>query len=195
MTSQIDVGRNTLSLDQILFDPLSYVNKQRLPSLHGLDQVRQRAVVNRLLLRDLPVHKFVTYSCPLLRYWAYLPYVCILVGAQRLKSQLTWGGELLHLPSSVRSFMELPIYNAKVVGGGIFPRGAENLSLLVQQEGLTNLLDWQKKAPPALLGRLRLMFPPQMDTCFTSNRESLTCTDLFLISQAILYAKNHPYSV
>lgn len=199
MASLAEPSSRALSPDRILFDPLSYVNAQRLRLPPSLDMPRQRAVINRMLLGDLPDERQARTlrGHPLLRHWTRLPYVCALVGAQRLKPQLAWGGRLLRLPAPVRRFMELPLPHADAPQreAAVVQLAAAQLLLVAQREGLSRLLDWQRQAPPALLGRLRLMFPPQLDACFANRREPLSTADLFLISQAILYAKNHPYHV
>jgi len=192
---------------RVLFDPLSYVNAQRLRLPRALDTPRQRAVVNRLLLGTLPDERqaMSIRRHPLLAHWERLPYICVLIGAQRLKSQLAWGGRSLRLPAVVRRFMVVPLAQAVAPEQGAAvsrpwetaagPLARKELLLAVQHAGLSCLLDWQRQAPALLLDRLRLLFPPQLDGCFEADRRPLQTTDLFLISQAIHYAQNHPYHV
>lgn len=200
----IDTGGG-VSLAQILFDPLSYIHPQRLRLPSSLNTPRQRALVNRMLLEDAPDANHLrqqigAHPHRLLRHWARLPYICSLVGSQLLKSDLARGGRSLRLPAPVRFFMSLPLQQiiaaeengSDAAGARGAPDGADAL-MQVLGAGLPRILDWQRQAPAALLDRMRLLFPAQLDACFEEARNPMRAADLFLISQAIQYAKNHPY--
>jgi type III secretion system OrgA/MxiK family protein len=193
--------------ERIMFDPLSYIHPQRLRLPQQLDTPRQRAALNDMLLGGFGLASGRTTPSSvaeqqLIMHWQHLPYVCMLVGAQLLKPELAWRGRLLQLSAPVRFFMSLPLHNE--VGRAGADRAAERDADMparraadaephrVQALGLRNMLAWQQAASAALLGRMRLLFAPALDACFERPRKQLQPADLFLISQAIQYAKNHP---
>ncbi|PRC93879.1 hypothetical protein [Solimicrobium silvestre] len=185
-------------LAQIIFDPLSYVHPRRLRLPVSLDTPRQRAIVNRMLLGDLAEmsNRIEMAQQQLLRHWRDLPYICTLIGAQLMRQDLAWRGRLLTLPAPVLFFMSLPIRQAIGVTSEMsaLPARCGSADVLhqVQGAGVSCILDWQMKAPSALLERMRLMFPPELDGHFESARKPPRASELFLILQAIQYAKNHP---
>jgi type III secretion system OrgA/MxiK family protein len=195
----------------IMLDPLSYIHPERFRLPNNINTPRQHAVLNEILLSSLPgtlAHlTFSRYSAQhvLLRYWRQLPYICMLVGAQLLKADLAWGGSLLRLPAKVRFFMTLPLLCGSdttpetvdenypsLDRSGFSSSTDEGLFFQVQKAGLLRLLNWQKDAPEALRGRLRLLFSPELDRCFESPRLPVQAAELLLLSQAIQYAKSHP---
>jgi type III secretion system OrgA/MxiK family protein len=199
-------------LERIMLDPLSYIHQRRFRLPDNINTPRQHAVLNEILtssfsgeLADLTLARH-SAQYVLLRYWRQLPYVCMLAGAQLLKTDLVWRGRFLRLPAKVRSFMELPLWGShsqmtgavganglSLASPGFSSRNTdEELFLQVQGSGLLCLLNWQQDAPEALLGRLRLLFPPELDRCFENLRRSILTSELFLLSQAIQYAKSHP---
>lgn len=200
MAKQTEAGALRESLTQILFDPLRYIHPQRLRLPRSFDTARQRAIVNRMLLGDA-LHSPPIGAHPrrLLQHWRRLPYVCSLVGAQLLKPSLALRGRSLHLPAPVRFFMALPLRQLIAGQDDLAPlvdwRSDADPLRQVQRAGLSCVLDWQQQAPAALLARMRLLFAPQLDACFDGPRQPLQASELFLISQAILYAKNHPYQL
>lgn len=181
---------------RLLLDPLAYVHPDRMRLTARLGNPRQRAVVNRLLLgqvaavgsiQDVPDHL-------LLRHWQQWPYICALLGTQVLKAELVWRGRLLRLPLPVRRFMALswPVMPSTPLAAGGASMGGDSL-LAVQATGLALVLAWQQQAPADLQACMRLLFPPDLDACFDAPRRPVTVGELFLISQAIDYAKNYPY--
>lgn len=199
MTKPAETDALKAPLAQILFDPLSYLHPQRLRLSPSLDTPRQRAIVNRLLLADAPhlPPAITAHSLKLLPHWRRLPYICSLVGAQLLKSELAWCGRCLHLPAPVQFFMSLSLPRTVVVQDDVAAsadwRTDGDPQRQVLRVGLLRILDWQRLAPAALLARMRLLFSSQLDACFDGPREPLPASELFLISQAIQYAQNHPY--
>lgn len=188
-------------LVRIMRDPLSYIHPRRLQLPRSLDTPRQRAVVNQMLLDSLP-HGLAALPTQgsqqqrqLLQHWQHLPYVCMLVGAQLLKQDLAWRGRLLQLSAPVRFFMALPLpqmMTAPSSSGIGVSDAASDLPGQVQGVGLALLLDWQHGTPAALLCRMRLLFPAELEAHFENSRRQLQAVELLLISQAIQYAKNYP---
>jgi type III secretion system OrgA/MxiK family protein len=189
--------------ERIMFDPLSYIHPQRLRLPQHFDTPRQRAALNDMLLGGFGLACGRTAPTgvaeqQLIMHWQHLPYVCMLVGAQLLKPELAWRGRLLQFSAPVRFFMSLPLHNGVDRAAGrdadrSARRAADAEPHRVQALGLSNVLGWQAAAASAaLLGRMRLLFAPALDACFERPRKPLQPADLFLISQAIQYAKNHP---
>lgn len=189
---------------QIMHDPLSYIHLQRLNLPRALNTPRQRAAVNEMLVDGLPriAEKLGTDAATrqLLTYWRLWPDVCSLMGAQLLRQELAWRGDFLRLSRPVRFFMTLPLHGRAASGLSreritqvALPSGLQSAgtSEQVQGLGLCELLKWQRNAPQALKKRLRLLFSPGLDDCFEHAERNSVTPDLFLISQAIQYAKNH----
>jgi len=197
-------------LKRVMFDPLSYIHPRRLKTPSCFDTPRHRAVLNRIILDNLmiaPERSTIQVSLRqgrLLRHWLNVPQVSTLIGAQLLKSDLAWRGSLLRLSASVRAFLGMPFHrlidtapafslNPKRLPDQFSLSSSEtcNIFYQIQRVGLTCMLDWQRTASSDLLCRLRLMFAPELDAVFDQPRRQLDDGELFLISQALQYAKNH----
>lgn len=178
---------------RILFDPVAYINPERFRLPRAFSTPRQRAVVNEILIRkhdlcDGPRHIPVSMAeTQLMLHWNMLPYVCMLVGAHLLKAELAWQGKVLVMSAQVRFFMSLPI-RGDISGGSVPPLRALD-QIDVQALGLRHILGWQRNAHESLIGRMRLLFDPKVD-CRCMESPPL-CENLFLILQAIQYAKNN----
>lgn len=197
----------------IMYDPLSYIHPQRMCLPKLFDTPRQRGVINDILMHQLGLPaRLESVSSILERQlvlnWTQLPYISTLIGAQLLKADLGWEGNLLHLSSSVQFFMSRRLDVAKP-----HSRYSEEVLEDVQKIGLQHLLLWQLEASETLKKRMALLFPPNLDICF-AKQYSLTLpptefdfplltvsvrecrkVDLFLILQAIQYAKNYSDNV
>ena len=197
----------------IMYDPLSYIHPKRMHLPKLFNNPRQRGIINDMLMDqlELPVGSPPQTSIlerQLVLNWTRLPYISTLIGAQLLKADLGWQGKLLHLSSSVRGFMSFRLSVCKRAS-----RHSECVLEDVQKFGLKHLLLWQCQASKVLKERMALLFPPILDTCF-SEQDSLTSmstemyslqplgsamecgkANLFLILQAIQYAKNNPDDV
>lgn len=187
-----------------MHNPLSYIHLQRLSLSRAMDTPRQRAAVNEMLVGGLP--RFTEggnvggATRQLLTYWRLWPEVCTMVGAHLLRQELSWRGHFLQLPASARFFMSLPLHADAVESRD--RRGYRqtykpscvdsfNMQRQVQGRGLLEILGWQCNLPVALKSRLRLLFSPELDDCFEHTEPNSISPDLFLISQAIQYAKNY----
>lgn len=207
-----------------MFDPLSYIHSQRMKLPRLLDTPYQRGVINQMLIHQYGLTESKSAVCTgggasggssvvtisaverqLILNWRLLPYICTLIGAQLLKRDLGWRGELLRLSAPVRFFMMLSLRDC-----ASRKNDEKKLSSDVQWVGLMHVLEWQRHASNGLKIRLALLFPPIFDELFSTYCEpdfntakvqlpSLSLkpnptspTDLFLISQAIQYAKNNP---
>src|SRR5258706_12716221 len=88
--------------ERIMFDPLSYIHPQRLCLPQQLDTPRQRAALNDMLLGGFGLASGRTAPSgvaeqQLIMHWQHLPYVCMLVGAQLLKSELARRGRFVQV--------------------------------------------------------------------------------------------------
>ncbi|MBB3211543.1 type III secretion system OrgA/MxiK family protein [Herbaspirillum sp. Sphag1AN] len=216
MASVPNTSQFSAQLQEIMFDPLRYIHAERLLLPSPLKVPRARAVMNRILLGSIPPSPLsidITaswHSCArhmqLLKQWSRLPYICKLVGAQRSRECLAWGGRNLKLSPVVRNFMALPLWQAddddcfgsdKMRFSSTSEMEGIELSseLQLQAAGLACLLNWQIAAPSTLISRMQLMFHPELDKLFASRRRQPTYPELILILQAIEYAKNYPDDV
>jgi len=193
---------------RILLDPLSYMHPHRLTLPGCFDTPRHRSVLNRMILDkfsspDISV-KESSAQQQLEKYWRLFPYICELVGAQILKSDLARCGRSLRFPESISVFMNFPFQHVMVTDATTSERLPKNEALAVTHEkkeispalqiqgkGLSCVLNWQRQSSMLLLSRFRLLFPPELDWCFYFPRRPAHAGELFLISQAIKYAKNH----
>lgn len=209
------------SLELILYDPLSYIHPERMYLPEQFDTPRKRGIVNDMLIRQLKLPVGLGFSTSaherhLVLNWRRLAYISTLIGAQLLKSDLAWQGDLLHLPDSVRFFLTLQICNTAPSR-----RKARMTFQEVQRFGLQHLLLWQRHASEPLTKRMALLFPPTFDKFFLEQYSSTWTSaavhlfspseyrsehaseyasevrqaDLSLILQAIQYAKNNPNNV
>lgn len=194
----------------IMYDPLSYIHPERMCLPKLFNTPHQRGIINGMLMDQLglptglqPVISIL--ESQLVLNWKRLPYISTLIGVQLLKADLGWQGNLLHLSISVRSFMSLRLGVARR-----HSKYSKGVLEDVQRVGLRHLLLWQPKASKVLKERMALLFPPILDICFSEQHPPiLTSTELhfpqtilvpmgckkvnlFLILQAIQYAKNHP---
>lgn len=194
---------------RILLDPLSYMHPHRLKLPRCFDTPRHRSVFNQIVLSNVPCAKGEaeqeSYAQRQLeKYWSYFPFICSLVGAQLLKSDLARRGRSLRLSESIRIFMGLSLQHiiaAEEWASEKFSRGNDFLSIAekigfdpfleIQGAGLSCVLNWQRQSSMLLLSRFRLLFPPELDPYFDFPRRQAHAGELFLISQAIQYAKNH----
>ena len=211
MNKRLDSSEPGGLLTQIMLNPLSYIHPRRLRLSNKLNTPRQRAIVNRMLIAGVPEASDCLFASHyvsrlrLLHCWRLLPFVCTLVGAHLLKQELAWQGRMLKLSAAVRFFMFLPLQHSVGANGSVLmdlmPHGGaraeilsdkEYLLLQVQAVGLSCLLDWQQHASEGLLGRMRLLFPPELEACFFNLRRPVQSAELMLILQAIEYDKNHP---
>ena len=193
----------------IMYDPLSYIHPERMSLPKLFNTPRQRGIINDMLIHqlELPVGLQPPTSIlerQLVLNWMRLPYISTLIGAQLLKADLGWQGNLLHLSSSVRNFISFRLSVAK--------RGSRHSKGMledVQKCGLQHLLLWQRQASKVLKERMALLFPPILDICFLEQdsptlmstemylpqpeESAMECgkVNLFLILQAIQYAKNN----
>lgn len=199
-------------LQQILFNPVRYIHPERLVLSSNMKEPRPLAVVNQMVLDTVPnfdkssLWQHDARSLQLLKQWWCLPYICRLVGAQRLRQELAWQGRNLKLSSLIRDFIALPIWGAdeeyavsslecRKQGLQDVASSELDINLRLQEAGLPCILNWQKAAPSPLIGRMQLMFSPALDSLFASCRRQLIYPELILILQAIEYAKNHPDDV
>lgn len=186
--------------DRIAHDPLSYMHPDRMKYPAPGLSVHQRAVINDMLLHDLrlePLDWDAHVMHPWVRCWYLLPRVALLIGTWLLRPELAWRGQLLRLPwkawrfvaaQACRSSHANSLYRTQKA----LTSDAAAVVRQVQLAGLRHLLDWQPHPPRPLQGRLRLMFPPELDNAFHQPRRPFEHSQQLLVLQAIHHAKNHP---
>ncbi|MFH5255802.1 hypothetical protein ACGTRS_31670 [Burkholderia semiarida] len=184
------------AVDRILLDPLAYIHPARLTLPGGMGGAEQRSVLNALIIDAyrLPIDLKAQLSHAerdLIDAWSILPDVCALIGAQLLKAELAWGGAQMSLPHRIRRFASFPVRQPMISSGAHQRRLRESGLPYVQAVGLEHLLAWQKDAAPALRARVKLPFAPEIDA-FAPALQPDAPGDVFLVHQAIQYAKNHP---
>lgn len=189
------------AVQEIMFDPLSYIHPARFRLSANLMQPSQRAVINDMLLRSYQLTTVDTttmliggVALTMIKHWWRLPQIAFLFGCYRLRNALLRRGALLRLPAWARQFAEMPLCaNTSLVNNSGFYIAdiATELSVeMIYAQGLGEFLSWQAALPLWLRQRLSLQFAPQSEALLQTN--TLQPPNLFLFTFAMQYAKNHP---
>ncbi|XBS70300.1 hypothetical protein ABK905_03270 [Acerihabitans sp. KWT182] len=148
-------------LDTIMFDPLSWMHPQRLPLKTGFNGVRQRSIINDMVIEAHgwstvpPVLTEKGLMARVIHQWCRLPQIALLIACQRHRAALTRQGRLLILPVWARRFAQM---NIVASAAGITPSAWE----------LQTLLSWGEirtcRLRPILAGSACAAYSPVVST-------------------------------
>lgn len=179
----------SLTLQRILFDPLSYIHpyRLRLPP-HLTAQPAARAAANELILAafrlnsDCNEAELDAQARQCLQQWARLPQVAYLIGCHALRAELAWQGRLLQLPAWAQIFttIDLPTNSGQ-------QRICANHETLLST-GYAQLQAWRRRLPAPLAQRLQLLFPPQVDKV-----ASHAAASPLILTLALQHAQRNPF--
>ncbi|QND85701.1 Uncharacterized protein ChrSV_3475 [Chromobacterium vaccinii] len=174
----------------ILFNPLGYIDPQRLQLAARLDNPQARGIVNDLLISGYgldthwPAGPLDSVARHYLRHWRQLPQTAYLMGCQILRSGLSWQGAMLRLPAWAQNFSCQSLDAPPCPSPGQALRHSDLLNA-----GYSQLLAWQRQLPAALAQRLPLQFPPSVDAETTP-----ALPNAVLLTMALQYARRHPFA-
>ena len=194
------------AIQEIMFDPLSYIHPARFHLSVNLTQRSQRTVINDMLLHcyqlttvDTTAMLIGGVALTMIKHWRRLPQIAFLFGCYRLRNTLLRRGALLRLPEWARRFAEMPLCVdaplIKINGLHATDIFSELSVEAIYAQGLGEFLSWQAALPLWLRQRLSLLFSPQTEALLQTNTLSiatLQSPNLFLFTFAMQYAKNHP---
>lgn len=194
------------AIQEVMFDPLSYIHPARFRLSDNLKQYSQRAVINDMLLRcyqlttvDTTAMLIGGVALTMIKHWRRLPQLAFLFGCYRLRNVLARRGALLRLPEWARLFAEMPLCvdTSSMNNSGFHMNdiAAELSADMIYAQGLGEFLSWQTALPLWLRQRLSLQFSLQSETLLQNNtlRSAMQQPpNIFLFTFAMQYAKNHP---
>lgn len=184
---------------KLMFDPLSYIHAERFSLENKAISLKQRAVINEMLLSsyqltiDKPLLVPGSLAATLAKQWVDLPKVAFLLGCQRLRAELVMSGALFKLPAWARHFAEMPVRES--AAGNLAASGKIAISdAYLSAQGLAEILSWQTSLPSWLWQRLPLLFSQKSDTFLREGAvraPRLNAPDITLFILAGQYAKNY----
>ncbi len=194
------------AVQEVMFDPLSYIHPARFRLSDNLMQSSQRAVINDMLLRcyqlttaDTTAMLLGGVTLTMIKHWRRLPQIAFLFGCYRLRNALARRGALLRLPEWARLFAEMPLCvdTSSMSNSALHMKDiSTELSVdMIYAQGLGEFLSWQTALPLWLRQRLSLQFSPQTEAWLQNNTLRLAMQpspNIFLFTFAMQYAKNHP---
>lgn len=179
-------------LPQILAEPLSYLNPQRLTVPAGFDGPEVRNLLNRIVLEGLelqgpwPSPSLTAVAKQWVRHWRQLPLVARLMGAHRLMPDLARGAALLCLPLPLRRFAGCNLRARSGLPTESLPVSMEQ----VEAAGLNALWSWHEQVPSMLLERLILQFSEPVVRLH--KQWPITEPDPALFFLAVQHARHYP---
>nr|WP_241391630.1 type III secretion apparatus protein OrgA/MxiK [Yersinia frederiksenii]ULG19988.1 invasion protein OrgA [Yersinia frederiksenii] len=163
-----------VSLNKILYDPLSYLHSQRLQlNYHLISTAICRSAVNDCIfdifkLTDTKINintQINFWIC----HWSYLLQIAYLIGCHENREELMWRGRLLNIPVWARDFLKIvPIYTPKSPSLPL----AKDIHSIILKTGYSGLIGYIKELPEPLRQRFSLSFPDcidSVDSQFTVN--------------------------
>ncbi|MEO2215503.1 type III secretion apparatus protein OrgA/MxiK [Chromobacterium vaccinii] len=175
----------------LLFNPLGYINPQRLRLAARLDNPQARGIVNDLLISGYgldihwPAAPLNSIARHYLRHWRQLPQAAYLMGCQILRSGLSWQGAMLRLPAWAQNFSCQALDASPCPPPGRALRHSDLLNA-----GYSQLRAWQGQLPAAMAQRLPLQFSPVVD----SDAAAFPPSNALLLTLALQYARRHPFA-
>ncbi|KMN49770.1 hypothetical protein VL04_20120 [Chromobacterium violaceum] len=185
------MAKQAVQLRALLFDPLSYLHRDRLRLPPALAGAEQRRLVNDMLIAG---YRLRTDWSPdpadrshglWLAEWRRLPQAAYLMGCQLLRARLAARGGLLRLPGWARGFAAMQI-GAEWPAAPLDEAPGHDAILLA---GFGQLLSWRERMPEALAQRLPLLFPAWVDEA----SPCIPAQNTLLLTLALQYAKRHPH--
>lgn len=177
-----------VTLQRVLFDPLSYLHPQRVRFPENLTALpAARAAANELLLAAfrLEVHRLdlTLLAREWVRHWYRLPQTAYLIGCHALRAELAWEGGLLKLPVWASHFtsIALPTDAAPCL---------QNIDIdnnVLMKTGYARLQAWGARLPKPLAQRFPLLFPPHIDTA-----PPQPAADPLILTLALQHAQRNP---
>lgn len=175
-----------VTLQRVLFDPLSYLHPQRVGFPANLTaRPAERAAANELLLAAFRLEVYPFDLTPLarewVRHWYRLPQTAYLIGCHTLRAQLAWEGGLLNLPVWASHFTSIT-FPTNVASG------LQNIdNNLLMKTGYARLQAWSSQLPKPLAQRFTLMFPTHIDTAPLQ-----PAADPLILTLALQHAQRNP---
>ncbi len=181
----------TTPLDTVLFNPLSWMHPQRLPLKTGFDGIRQRSIINDMIIEahgwstQRPVLPETGLAPHFISQWHFLPQVALLIACQRHRAALTRQGRFMSLPAWVRSFAQLEIVDSAAP----LPAAVRIPETLLAW-GKNELVAGGRQLPAVIRQRISLLFSSDMDR--DGNAGFHPSPSPLLIKFAFQHAKRNP---
>lgn len=175
-----------VTLQRVLFDPLSYLHPQRVGFPANLTaQPAARAAANELLLAAFCLEVHHLNLTPLarewVRHWYRLPQTAYLIGCHALRAELAWEGGLLNLPIWASHFTSIALPTDAVLG-------LQNINnSVLMKTGYAKLQAWGAQLPKPLAQRFPLLFPPHIDAA-----PPQPAADPLILTLALQHAQRNP---
>jgi type III secretion system OrgA/MxiK family protein len=180
-------------LQPIMFNPLSYLHKQRLPLCSAQTTLQQKSVINDLLIAHYQL--CITWTPPtpmppilftLLEHWYRLPQVAYLLGCHTLRATLCWRDEWRRLPAWAQRFALIPAASSAIPT----QRGTLTQNRILQA-GYQLLTATYDPLPIPLASRLALMFPEKS----SEQTMPMSQANFLLVKLALHYAQTYPHAL
>lgn len=173
-------------INQIIYDPLSWIYPGRFKLDVVLDTVRCRSVINDILINHfmLPlsgVNVHHNLEALFIQYWHVLPQAALRIACLRQRSLLAVCGNIIHLDAGVRQFARLDLIASSAPVDSVFSQEA------LWHQAFKELWLYKNNLSAVLVKRLPLLFCESVVS--EPDLQETTQPDSLLLRLAIQHAK------
>ncbi|PNM27203.1 type III secretion apparatus protein OrgA/MxiK [Yersinia enterocolitica] len=153
------------SLNEILYDPLSYLHSQRLKLNFSLISTPLcRSIVNDMIFDifhlTVPNIQVNTQSRFWIHHWYNIPQIAYLIGCHASREELMWRGRILNIPLWAKDYLKIASSYAPKFSS---PPGEPFTHSLILNAGYSGLISYIEGLPEPLRQRIPLLFPDCID--------------------------------